>query len=518
LQEIGTLTEETSANPANKRVAVLAALVLLADILLFRQSFGINLFLFAVVVSAGILFSARTRYNLRAAAMGMGYAVFTSFPLVIGPSSMAMAVAIVAVMSIALAAARLAPRNPSRLPLVLCRFLAVAPLRLFDDARKRRLEYPKNLPVGQVGPGLRVWILPLVLATVFLILFAMANPVIDQLLRSINLLAFWRFLNFWRLTFWLLVAICVWALLRPRLLLIRKRIGDALPPAPASENILLSHASILRSLIIFNAMFGVQTLLDVFYLWGGADLPAGMTHAQYAHRGAYPLIATALMAGAFVLVAMRRGGPGDKSVAIRTLVHIWIGQNILLCLSAILRLDLYVEVYSLTELRIAAGIWMGLVAVGLGLILLRIVFRRSNEWLIAMNLASLTMVLYATAWIDIPAFIARFNVEHSLEVAHEGVPLDLRYLRSLGPSAIPALDTYISALTSSDGSKFREAQAYRNILASSFERKSHDWRSWSLRSAGMTSYLDANTAVLAIPTNNGIKTFGNTRYQLQRDR
>lgn len=150
LQEIGTLTEERSANPANRRVAVLAALVLLADILLFRQSFGINLFLFAVVVSAGILFSARTRYNLRAAAMGMGFAVFASFPLVIGPSSMAMAVAIVAVMSIALAAARLAPRNPSRLPLVLCRFLAVAPLRLFDDARKRRLEYPKNLPIGRL--------------------------------------------------------------------------------------------------------------------------------------------------------------------------------------------------------------------------------------------------------------------------------------------------------------------------------------------------------------------------------
>jgi hypothetical protein len=512
LQENSTLTEEKTAIPASKRVAVLAALVLLGDILMFRQGFGINLFLFAIAVSAGILLSVRTSYNLRTAGMCMGFAVCASFPLAIGPSPMGIAVATVAVMLIALAASRLAPRSPSRLPLILCRFLAIVPFKLFEDVRKRSAKHPKGAPVRQIGAGLRAWIVPLVLAAVFLILFAMANPVIDEVLRSIDPLILWRLLNFWRIAFWLLVAICVWAMLRPRLLRVRRRTVVTLPTPPASENTLLSHASILRSLFVFNAMFAVQTLLDFFYLWGGANLPGGMTHAQYAHRGAYPLIATALLAGAFVLVVMRRDGPGDKSAAIRYLVHIWIGQNILLCLSAILRLDLYVEVYSLTELRVAAGIWMGLVAIGLALILLRILLRRSNEWLIAMNLASLTIVLYATASVDISAFIARFNVEHSLEVAHEGVPLDLRYLRSLGPSAIPALDVYLNALPRSDGTKLHEAQAYRWMLMSDFERKSRDWRSWSLRSAGIAKYLDAGFASW---TNSGINSFDEIQHQLQ---
>ena len=129
-----------------------------------------------------------------------------------------------------------------------------------------------------------------------------------------------------------------------------------------------------------------------------------------------------------------------------------------------------------------------------------------------MNLASLTVVLYATASVDISAFIARFNVEHSLEVAHEGRPLDLRYLRSLGPSAIPALDVYLNALPSSDGTKFREARAYRRMLMSDFERKSRDWRSWSLRSAGIAKYLDVSFASW---TNSGIKTFDDIQYQLQ---
>ena len=141
------------------------------------------------------------------------------------------------------------------------------------------------------------------------------------------------------------------------------------PTLPKSEHLLFGRAAILRSLIVFNAIFAVQTALDLTYLWGGTALPDGMSYAHYAHRGAYPLIVTALLAAAFVLAAMRKDGPAEGSVWIKRLVYLWTGQNVLLVVSSILRLWLYVEVYSLTELRIAAGIWMALVAVGLVLIL-----------------------------------------------------------------------------------------------------------------------------------------------------
>jgi hypothetical protein len=68
-----------------------------------------------------------------------------------------------------------------------------------------------------------------------------------------------------------------------------------------------------RSLILFNALFALQSALDLVYLWGGATLPDGMTYADYAHRGAYPLIATALLAASFALIAMRPGGPAKQS-------------------------------------------------------------------------------------------------------------------------------------------------------------------------------------------------------------
>jgi hypothetical protein len=51
-------------------------------------------------------------------------------------------------------------------------------------------------------------------------------------------------------------------------------------------------------------------------------------------------------------------------------------------MSAINRLLHYIEVYSLTYLRIIALLGMVLTAIGIGLIFARIYSRRSNTWLI----------------------------------------------------------------------------------------------------------------------------------------
>src|SRR6202035_4249303 len=150
----------------------------------------------------------------------------------------------------------------------------------------------------------------------------------------------------------------------------------------------------LRSLILFNALFALQSGLDLTYLWGGASLPDGLNHAEYAHRGAYLLIATALLAAGFVLIAMRPGGPSEQSGLIRPLVLAWIGQNILLVISSIFRLDLYVATFSLTYLRLAALVWMILVAVGLLLILIQIVWHKTHYWLVTANAAALAIMLY----------------------------------------------------------------------------------------------------------------------------
>src|SRR5690606_37438910 len=234
-----------------------------------------------------------------------------------------------------------------------------------------------------------------------------------------------------RIVLGIVIAVMTWPLLRPKLLPWPRAREMQGPYRPRAEGLLFGRAAILRSLLVFNALFAVQTVLDGVYLWGGIRLPDGLSYADYAHRGAYPLVATALLAAAFVLAAMRRGGPAEASPLIRRLVYLWIAQNVLLVISSILRLELYVQVYSLTELRIAAGIWMGLVAVGLLLILVKIRRRRNNRWLITSNLVALGVTLWGCSFVDFSSVIAQVNTENSRELGGKGQPIDLYYLGTL---------------------------------------------------------------------------------------
>ena len=162
--------------------------------------------------------------------------------------------------------------------------------------------------------------MPLVLAAVFLVLFGEANPIIEYWLSLLDLLALLDLIQVARIIFWVVVLVMVWAFLRPRLPHFLRR-KPRLPASPLAgqpttgqqtaaknlEEVLFGKAAILRSLIVFNLMFAVQTVLDAAYLWGGVALPDGMTYASYAHRGAYPLIVTALLAAGFVLAALQAG-------------------------------------------------------------------------------------------------------------------------------------------------------------------------------------------------------------------
>ena len=341
--------------------------------------------------------------------------------------------------------------------------------------------------------SLVAWIVPLSIFAVFLTLFSSANPLIEHGLMRIDLRVLFNLVSAPRLIFWLMVACVVWPLIRRRVPRKPARRTEPQAAAVATEasdlDYLLGVQAMSRSLILFNALFALQTVLDLTYLWGGANLPDGMSHAEYAHRGAYPLIATALLAAGFVLIAMRPGGPAEQSRLIRPLVMLWIGQNILLVISSIFRLDLYIAAYSLTYLRLAAFIWMGLVAAGLLSILIQIVRRRSNSWLVSANAAMLAIVLYGCCFINAPRLIASYNLEHCREAGGTGPTLDVKYLASLGPQVLPAVGAHVKkvpALWSIAWDLWHDHQ---------MQMRPGNWRAWGFRTWRLQRYLANNPTV-----------------------
>jgi len=324
--------------------------------------------------------------------------------------------------------------------------------------------------------GIVRWALPVSLGAVFVLLFRQANPIIAGWLSNLEDLV-----RVQRILLWLGVMLAAWALWRQRVAAPTLREPAAHDTASRLLDLVVSPGVVVRCLLLFNAIFAVQTLLDARYLWGGASLPDGMTYAEYARRGAYPLVATALLAGAFVLVTFRAGGAAERSGLARKLVYLWIAQNVLLLGAAAWRLGLYVDAYSLTRWRVAAAIWMGVVAVGFALVVWRIVAQRSNAWL-GRGCALLGLAtLYACAFPDVDGFIADFNVRRCAEVRGEGQPIDLAYLESLGIEAIPALawlkhHAYHTPTVAS-------AHELHSRLQARLSHDTADWRGYTLRRA-----------------------------------
>jgi hypothetical protein len=189
---------------------------------------------------------------------------------------------------------------------------------------------------------------------------------------------------------------------------------------------------------------------------------------------------------------MRPGGPAEQSKVIRPLVYLWVAQNVLLVASSILRLDIYVQIYLLTWWRVAAFIWMLLVAFGLLLIVARIWLNRSNEWLIRANLITLTATLYVCSLVNFAAIIANHNVDHSREATGKGVTVDINYLFHLGPQALPAIDRAI-ALRGSDPNLVSR----RNCLVEQHRNDLASWRAWGFRSWRLQRTLDTQKSSTA---------------------
>ena len=303
---------------------------------------------------------------------------------------------------------------------------------LIDLRRILKLRAAGRAGAWSLHAALGTLALPVIGSAVILLLFSAANPLIEQFFSSLLLPDLSPELTV-RLAFWGVLFAMAWALLRPRL---PRRLLPAFDGWNDRRLPGVSVASVTLSLVVFNLIFALQNLMDIAWLWGWVPMPAGMTMADYAHRGAYPLVATALLAALFVLVTLRPGSETAQARPVRALVMFWIGQNVFLVASSMLRTADYVQAYSLTRLRIAALIWMALVAFGLAAICWRLLRARSAAWLINVNLAAAGLVLGVICFVDLGAVAAQWNVRHARDVGGQGVALDLCYLRQLGDSAL----------------------------------------------------------------------------------
>jgi hypothetical protein len=487
-----------SRHRGTRSLALIAAVMAVVGDRLFvaddgsAATLGCNVALFALALLVVVLGWRLSSRGLRSARLGrQGTIVLLALlgliaTLALDPGWIAMAIVAALLWSLARGLAVGWPRrailwfaHASQLPSeILSRWIADSALA------KRWQRRHRGGRRGGLDAAILRWLGPAIIAAVFVAVFVAANPVIEAWMSEASsaVRSTWSWLttevSVGRVLLWAATLALTWAFLRGRVR--RWRVPtDAVSLPHARE------AFLVRTLVLCNAVFAVQTGLDLLYLSGGSALPPGMTFAGYAHRGAYPLIAAALLAGLFTLITFRSGSEGERSPWARRLVSLWIAQSVLLTATAGWRLWLYVEQYSLSRWRLATVIWLAIVAIGLSLLIERLRRRASLEWYLSRTLIGAVAILVACVWPDLDGFIARYNVAHCREVGSDAAPIDLGYLEGLGASAIPALERLAS--TSQEPKVAEEAAASARRMRERLDRDLRDWRGWTLRRAWLQS-------------------------------
>ncbi len=400
---------------AHHAAIAVPALVVAADLLFWGYLPGVSL-----VVFAGLIFTAASLSR------GKGGRVIVpallllagALPVIEYPQALSV---LILLFALATALACLIPSSPAEI----ARSAVARLLSMPTAGPKVALVWVQGLGRPRFGSArvshlLVGWALPVGGAFVLAALLTLSNPIFESWLSGLDDIR----PNWGRTVFWIGAACLVWSFLAPC-----PTISTALFPGLPQRPAIWNARAVGRALVVFNLLLGAQTGLDIVYLWSGAPLPDGITLASYAHRGAYPLLLTTLLAGAFAAAA----GPFLKdSPGLRPLVLLWLAQNLALTAAAAKRLDLYVGEFGLTYLRLHAAVWMAVVALGLLFTVWQVARGRSFRWLALRCTALGATTLYLACFVNFGAIIVAANLslgklDHSLCAVPHVAQVDLLF-------------------------------------------------------------------------------------------
>ena len=192
---------------------------------------------------------------------------------------------------------------------------------------------------------------------------------------------------------------------------------------------------VLGSVVLLFAAF---VMIQFQYFFGGqANINlSGFTYAEYVHKGFGELVTVAFFA---LLLFLGLSTITRRETLLRQRFFSGLGVTLLALVAVILvsayqRLVLYEDAYGFTRLRTYIHIFMIWVGVLLASVVLLNLFKRQRAFALAALLAGLGFSA-SLLLLNVDAFI----VQRNLSRFEQGQALDVGYLATLSPDAVPAL-------------------------------------------------------------------------------
>jgi len=286
-----------------------------------------------------------------------------------------------------------------------------------------------------------VYAVPAGLVALFAAIFAAANPVIADWLRTAVEAVDDAVPSPVRIAFWALCAVAAAGLLRPVLRTIARidaRLGVADVAEPTGAPAAAPRIALARnSMIALNALFLGYNALDAEYLWRG-HTPSGMIHTQYAHAGAVWLT-IAFVLSTIVLGALFRGPieHDARGRLARALAYVWAGQNFILAAGTFRRITMYIAYSGLTELRIVGVLGTSLATLGLAIVVYKVARHRTMLWVMRRQLDALAIAVVLFVAAPTGDLAMRYNVARIAVDQYR--PLLHLFEQPIRAEAVPAL-------------------------------------------------------------------------------
>jgi hypothetical protein len=255
------------------------------------------------------------------------------------------------------------------------------------------------------------------------------------------------------------------------------------------------HVIGLISFIALNLLILFLNIIDISTLWLGYK-PTGNFSADL-HDGTNALIFSIILAMA-VIVFFFRGNLNfySKNKTLKTLAYIWMFQNFILIISVFIRDVHYIDFYGLTHKRIGVLVFGLLCIIGLATVYLKVAKQKTLFYLFKINGFIWFGLLVAFSCINWDIFIVKYNLAHRGEIV-----FDPHYLFDLSDKTLAILDNNREVLTNNDckipieevvvtstGDQITNRLNYR--IKNFKERyKRVSWPSWNLPDQNLADYF-----------------------------
>ena len=247
-----------------------------------------------------------------------------------------------------------------------------------------------------------------------------------------------------------------------------------------------------------NIFLFVLNVMDIQSVWFNFKWE-GDTLKSFVHQGTSALIASILISMLLVLYYFRNNiNFYAKNTWLKRLALFWLAQNIVLCISVVIRNLHYIKYFSLAHLRIGLFIFLAITVVGLITIMIKVIHKKSFFYLLRVNTLIGFAIILLCSFVDWDMQIARYNVNHTGRSYYH-----LSYMCGLADKTLPIVDLNHNELLEFDHyheqnySSIRRTMSPDEYLNKIDSRKRYfiedweqtSWKSWNLADSKAYSKL-----------------------------